>query len=155
MARRPPPAETSATGPSGAVFVDTNVFLRYLTNDVPEQAAAAEKLFRQASAGTVQLVTNTMVVAELVWVMESYYRLAKPETQQRALAVATMEGLDVPGVDVVVQALLDYVDKNVDYIDAYNAAWARHRAIESIATFDTTHLSRFDHREVVIPGGCP
>ena len=111
---------------SGAVFVDANVFLRYLTDDIPEQAAAAEDLFRQASDGTARLVTNTMVLAELVWVMEYYYHLTKLETQQRALAVASMEGLDLPGAELVMQALFDFVDKNVDFIDAHNAAWVRH-----------------------------
>jgi predicted nucleic acid-binding protein len=48
------------------LFVDTNVFLRFLTNDVPEQAAAVEGLFRRAAAGEVRLVTNTTVVAEIV-----------------------------------------------------------------------------------------
>jgi predicted nucleic acid-binding protein len=32
------------------LFVDTNVFLRFLTDDVPEQAAAVEALFRRAAA---------------------------------------------------------------------------------------------------------
>jgi predicted nucleic acid-binding protein len=38
------------------VFVDTNLFLRYLTNDVPEQAEAFERLARQAAAGSVTLI---------------------------------------------------------------------------------------------------
>lgn len=57
------PTDFSEGGP---LFVDTNVFLRFLTNDVPEQAAAVEALFRRAAAGEVRLVTNTMVVAEIV-----------------------------------------------------------------------------------------
>ena len=32
------------------VFADTNLFLRYLTNDVPAQADAVEELLRQAAA---------------------------------------------------------------------------------------------------------
>lgn len=139
----------------GAVFVDANVFLRYLTNDVPTQAAAAEQLFRDAAAGRVQLVTNTMVLAELVWVMESFYGLPKLDVQQRALAVATMEGLHLPGADMVVDALFDYVEKNVDFIDAYNVAWARLHAVGSIVTFDTKHLRRFPDLVIVTPGGSP
>ncbi|MCZ7664102.1 MAG: PIN domain-containing protein [Thermoleophilia bacterium] len=140
---------------SGAVFVDANVFLRFLTNDVPDQATEAEQLFRRAANGNVQLVTNTMVLAELVWVMESYYRLPKNEVQRRALAVATMEGLDLPALDLAVEALFDYVGKNVDFIDAYTVAWARRHAVGSFATFDTRHLGRFDGLELVTLGGAP
>ena len=73
------------------VFVDTNVFLRFFTNDLPEQAAAAEALFRRAAAGEIELVTNVMVIAELVWVLESYYRLPRPDAGERAMAVVLME----------------------------------------------------------------
>ncbi|MCL5941946.1 MAG: hypothetical protein M1325_00165 [Actinobacteria bacterium] len=80
------------------------------------------------SPAALQLVTNTMVLAELVWVMESYYRLPKDDVRRQALAVATMEGLDLPGLDLVVEALFDYLEKNVDFIDAYEVAWTRHHA---------------------------
>ncbi|GAB4251312.1 MAG: hypothetical protein Kow00122_08960 [Thermoleophilia bacterium] len=54
------------------------------------------------SPAALQLVTNTMVLAELVWATESYYRLPKDDVRRRGLAVATMEGLDFPGLDLVV-----------------------------------------------------
>jgi predicted nucleic acid-binding protein len=139
----------------GALFADANVFLRYLTNDVPEQAEAVQQLFQQAAEGAVHLVTNTLVLAELVWVMESYYRLPREAVHRRALAVATIEGLDLPGLDFVVEALYDYLEKNVDFIDAYNVAWARHRAIDAIVTFDKKHLGRFSGMTVVTPGAPP
>ncbi len=137
---------------SGPIFVDTNVFLRFLTNDVPDQASAAERLFQQAARGEVQLMTNTMVLAELVWVTESHYRLPKSGVHERVLAIVGMEGLDVPALDVALEALHDYVEKNVDLIDAYNVAWARSHAVDSFATFDAKHLGRFEDLEVVIPG---
>jgi hypothetical protein len=52
--------------------------LRFFTDDVPEQAAAAEKLFRQAASGEVALITNSLVMAEIVWVLGSYYHLPRP-----------------------------------------------------------------------------
>ncbi len=47
-------------------FVDTNLFLRYLTNDNPKQADAVERLLRRAAEGQVRLVTNSLVFAEIV-----------------------------------------------------------------------------------------
>ncbi len=35
------------------LFADTNLFLRYLTNDIPQQADAVETLLRRAAAGEV------------------------------------------------------------------------------------------------------
>lgn len=126
-----------------SVFVDSNVFLRYLTNDIPERASAAEELFRRAAAGEVLLVTSSMVVAELVWVMESYYGLSRDEVQLRALSVLRMEGLESPEAEILTEALFAYVEKNVDFVDAYNACWMRERGLTRVATYDRRHLARF------------
>lgn len=132
----------SESAERGSVFVDTNVFLRFLTDDVPQQAAAVEALFQRAAAGEVRLTTNAMVLTELVWVLESYYHLGRPEVQERAMAVACMDGLIVPEVDVVIDALLAYGEAKVDFIDAYNACWMRERGLSGVATFDKQHYSR-------------
>jgi uncharacterized protein len=123
------------------LFVDTNVFLRFFTNDVPEQAAAAEALFQQAASGDIGLVTNVMVIAEIVWVLESYYHLARPDVEERAMAVALMDGLTLAGRDLVIEALSRYVASSVDFIDALNAAWMRSEGIGRVVTFDAKHFS--------------
>jgi uncharacterized SAM-binding protein YcdF (DUF218 family) len=48
------------------VFVDTNLFLRYLTNDIPDQADRVESLLKEASEGGTTLATGSLVIAELV-----------------------------------------------------------------------------------------
>lgn len=70
-----------------ARFIDTNVILRYLLNDIPEQADAAEALFKAAAKGDLALKTNAMVIAELVWTCESYYELPKDEIRDKVLAI--------------------------------------------------------------------
>jgi predicted nucleic acid-binding protein len=65
------------------IFADTNLFLRYLTNDVPTQADAFEKLLIDASQGKIQLVTSPLVIAEIVWTLKSYYRLTKSEVRSK------------------------------------------------------------------------
>ena len=125
-------------------FVDTNLFLRYLTNDVPAQADAVESLLRRAGKGHVQLVTTGMVIAEIVWTLESYYELDKKEIQAMVLGILNTEGLDVIDSDLILQAIVPYSDKNVDFIDAFNAAWMLKNNVDRVYTFDQTHFSRFD-----------
>jgi predicted nucleic acid-binding protein len=134
------------------IFVDTNVFLRFLTNDVPGQADMAEELLREAAEGGVRLVINTMAVAELVWVLESHYRLDRSAVQERALAVVHAEGLDLPESDIVTEALVDYVEQGVDFVDAFNAAWMRRNGVEQVATFDARHFDRLAGVRVRPPG---
>ena len=41
-------------------FIDTNLFLRYLTNDVPDQADAVEDLLNKAADGEIRLISNSI-----------------------------------------------------------------------------------------------
>lgn len=133
-------------------FADTNLFLRYLTNDVPEQADAFEQVLRQAVAGEITLVTNSLVIAEIIWTLESYYHLTPLEVQDKILAIFNTPGLEVVDGDLVIQAVLWYVEKSVDFIDAFNVAWMRGQDVRTIFTFDRKHLSRFEGIEVAVPG---
>ena len=135
------PGEVSGRG---VYLVDTNVFLRFLTNDVPEEADAAEALFRAAEAGRITLYANPLVIAEIVWVLESFYRLERARVTEAALAVATMPGLVLPGQDTVLLALKWYEERGVDYVDAYNAAWCIDRELDGLITLDRRHFARLD-----------
>lgn len=134
-------------------FVDTNIFLRYLTNDIPEQAEAVALFLKRAAEGKLQLVTNVMVMAELVWVMESAYRLPRSTIQEYILIVLNTPGLSVADADMISQALTWYVEKNVDFIDAYNAAWMSKEGIPRIFTFDQKHFRRFPELTALLPPG--
>ena len=135
------------------VFADTNVFLRYLTNDVPEQADAVECLLRRAGAGEIALVTGILVIAEIVWTLESSYKLPRVDIQTKVRAIINTPGLEVGNRDIISQAISDYVDKNVDFADAYSATWLLSQDIEVVYTFDRRHFSRFESLSVRTPGG--
>lgn len=126
------------------VFADTNLFLRYLTNDVPAQADAVETLLQRAAKGKINLVTTVMVIAEIVWTLESYYELDKKEIQVMVLGILNTDGLEVIDSDLMLQAIVPYADKNVDFIDAFNAAWMVKNDVDKIYTFDQKHFNRFE-----------
>lgn len=133
-------------------FADTNLFLRYLTNDVPEQADAVEALLRRAAGGEIHLVTNALVIAEIAWTLESYYRLPRSKVSNCLLAILNTPGLEVAESEVLFQAALWYGERGVDFADAYNAAWVQRQGIGSVYTFDEKHFSRFEGIGVRIPG---
>ncbi len=124
------------------VFADTNLFLRYLTNDVPAQADAVEELLRQAAAHELSLVTNSLVMAEIVWTLESFYKLTRTAIQEKVLAILNTPGIQIVDDDLVLQGITGYVEKNVDFIDAYNGAWLLKQGMTTACTFDETHFSR-------------
>lgn len=132
-------------------FVNTNLFLRYLTNDVPEQADAVERLLRWAMAGEVRLLTNELVIAEIVWTLESFYKQSRQEITDKVLAILNTPGLEVANGAVVLQAMVWYAEKKVDFIDAYNGAWILAQGSHAVYTFDRTHFSRLEGLTTLTP----
>ena len=135
-----------------AFFADTNLFLRYLTDDIPELAEAFEKMLHKAAQGDFRLVTNSMVIAEMVWTLESFYQLSRRDIQEKVLAMLNTPGLEVIDEELVLRAILWYAEKNVDFIDAFNAAWLLRQGLDTACTFDRKHFTHFDGVKVLVPG---
>lgn len=133
-------------------FVDTNLFLRYLTNDVPAQADLVESLLQRAATGEIILVTTTLVIAEIAWTLASFYKLSREQIRDRILAILNTPGLEVAESDLLIEAATNYAAKNVDFIDAYNAAWIAQQRIGAAYTFDRKHFARFENINVKAPG---
>lgn len=134
------------------VFADTNLFLRYLTNDVPAQADAVEQLLHRASAGELVLVINSLVIAEIVWTLESYYGQPRDSIKDKVLAILNTPGIQAEEADLLLQAISWYAEKNIDFIDAFSAAWLLAQGLETAYTFDRKHFSRVEKVRVQVPG---
>ncbi len=124
-------------------FVDTNIFIRYLTNDVPRKADACEKIFKNAIFKKESLFTTELVIAEIIWVLESYYELPKEDVQAKVEKILNTPNLTCPYKDLIMEALTLYREKNIDYIDAYNALILRKKGIETVLSYDK-HYDRID-----------
>ncbi|HYS42644.1 MAG TPA: type II toxin-antitoxin system VapC family toxin [Geobacteraceae bacterium] len=123
-------------------FVDTNLFIRYLTNDDPAKAERVESLLKDAAAGKVRLVTAEMVIAEVVWVLESSYGLKSSDVAPLVRGILATSGLDVLNAPLVARALEHFESRNIDFIDGYIAAVMEKQGITELYSFDRKHVSR-------------
>lgn len=124
-------------------FIDTNIFIRFLTNDISEKADACEHLFRKAAENNETFFTTEMVIAEIISVLESYYELPKKEVQEMVEKILITPFLFCPQKDLILNALTIYGDKNIDYIDAYNASILREQGIKEVYSYDR-HYDKID-----------
>jgi predicted nucleic-acid-binding protein len=124
-------------------FIDTNIFIRFLVNDIPQKADACEKIFKNAVARKETLFTTEMVIAEIIWVLESYYELSQLEVQEKVEKILNTPNLICPNKDLILNALTIYVEKNIDYIDAYNALILKNKGITELYSYDK-HYDRMD-----------
>ena len=117
-------------------FVDTNLFLRYLTKDDPARYGRCRDLFKKAVEGEVSLHTSEMVIAELIWTLLSYYKVPKAEVIEKVSIIITTPNLHVANKDLIADSLILYAGKNIDFIDAYNALFMKFRGLEKIYSYD-------------------
>jgi predicted nucleic acid-binding protein len=117
-------------------FVDTNIFLRYLTKDDPSKYEKCREMFKRAMHGEIGIATSGMVIAELVWTLQSYYKVAKAEVIEKVSVILGTENLFIPDKDVLADALVLYARKNIDFIDAYNAVFMKYHGLREIYSYD-------------------
>ena len=117
-------------------FIDTNIFLRYLTKDDPSKYDKCREIFKKAIEGKITLVTSGMVIAELIWTLLSYYKIAKADIVEKVTIIVTTENLYIPDKNIIADALVLYSRKNIDYIDAYNAVFMKYHGLDKIYSYD-------------------
>jgi predicted nucleic acid-binding protein len=118
------------------VFVDTNIFLRYLIADDPTKHKKCKELFRKAVDGKILLLTSEMVIAELIWTLQSFYRVPKAEVIEKISIVTNTPNLTIPNKGLIAETLVVYSRRNIDYIDAYNAVFMKHHNTNDIYSYD-------------------
>jgi len=117
-------------------FVDTNIFLRYLTKDDPSKYEKCREMFKRAMKGEIAITTSGMVIAELVWTLLSYYKVPKAEVIEKVSVIVGTNNLSIPEKHIIADALVLYARKNIDFIDAYNAVFMRYHGLREIFSYD-------------------
>jgi len=116
--------------------LDTNVLVRYLTQDDPRQAAIAAEEIEQAAAKDEKLLIQPLVLCELVWVLETAYDQGKVEILAVLEQIVRTRQFEVADKDTVWYALADYRQGKGDFSDYYlGRANERDGAPETL-TFD-------------------
>ena len=118
------------------VFIDTNIFLRYLTKDDPVQYPRCRTLFKKAQNGEMLLITSTLVIAELIWTLASHYRVSKEQIIEKVSIIIVSDAVQIPDKEIIAEALVIYARKNIDYIDAYNSILMRKIGLKEIYSYD-------------------
>lgn len=117
-------------------FVDTNIFLRFLLADNPIQSPRCKKLFELAQKGKVKLMTSEIVVAEIVWVLHSFYGESRESVAEKLRKILLFKSLFIPNREVLLLATQKFESKNIDFIDAYNYALLIKKKIGKIYSYD-------------------
>lgn len=116
-------------------FVDTNIFLRFLIPENKFQYKIAKRLFEKAEQGKMKLWTTDVVILEIIWTLESFYKSLKTSIHKSVNEILALRGLTVNNSRLITNALKDFKEKNVDFADAYNYQLAKKEG-KKILSFD-------------------
>jgi predicted nucleic acid-binding protein len=117
-----------------SAFLDTNVLIRHLTGDPPGQARRATAFLERAE----ELLVPDLIVAEVVYVLESFYEVRRQRVAELVRAVIGFPAIVVVDEPLLLRALEIYEVDRLDFAEAYLVASAEASGVETIASFDRT-----------------
>jgi predicted nucleic acid-binding protein len=113
-------------------FVDTNVLVRHLTGDPPDQAARAARYLATAD----DLLLPDLILAEVAYVLESYYEAPRDQVATALRAILAFPVIRVLDAEVLQRTVEIYDVARLDFADAYLVASAERTGVGAIASFD-------------------
>jgi predicted nucleic acid-binding protein len=116
-------------------LIDTNLIIRYLVQDNPRHAKVAAALFEACDRGDLTLVLLPAVLAECVFVLESFYKHPRAEIAKVLAALVSSPGMGIDDLAVHLDALDRYRNTRCHFVDCTIAAAAVARDMP-VATFD-------------------
>ena len=115
-----------------SAFVDTNILIRHLTGDPPEMAARSTAYLASAS----ELLLADLVVAETVYVLESFYGVTRPQTAEAMRSLVAFKSIITVDPALLLRAIEVYEVDRLDFAEAYLVASAETTGVNEVASFD-------------------
>ena len=113
-------------------FVDTNIVVRHLTGDPPDQATRATRYLARSD----ELLLPDLTFADVAYVLESFYEVPRPQLAQTLRAVLAFPAIRVVDGALLQRAVEIYDIHRLDFADAYLVASAEMTGVAVVASFD-------------------
>jgi predicted nucleic acid-binding protein len=117
-------------------FLDTNILLRHLLQDLPDQSPRCTAYLQQVERGELRVRTADTVVFETVFTLQRSYRKPKAIIAASLLPIIELPGIVLPGKRRFRAVFAYYVGLNISFADAYHAALMHSLHLTEIVTFD-------------------
>ena len=116
-------------------LIDTNLVIRYLVQDHEAHANAAAKLFDACDRGDEVVVVLPAVLAECVFVLESFYGHSRRDIAGALGSLISSPGVEISDPAINLDALRRYQATKAHFVDCVIAATAVASDL-AVASFD-------------------
>jgi predicted nucleic-acid-binding protein len=117
------------------IGLDTNILVRYVTQDHAAQSAAAVKVVNSLSSESPGFL-SLVVVAELIWVLQFSYSFKKHQIEHVIERLLRSEELLVERADLVSQALRKFRISRANFADCLIERCGNAAECQYVLTFD-------------------
>jgi predicted nucleic-acid-binding protein len=118
------------------IGLDTNILVRYLTQDDPRQAALANHLIEETLTAERPGFISTVALVELVWVLESGYECGRVQIAQVLERLLRAKPLVVESPNVAWQATRLFAASKSDFADCMIERTGQANGCDHTLTFD-------------------
>lgn len=115
-----------------SAFVDTNILVRHLTGDPTAMAQRATAYLAASS----ELFLADLIVAETVYVLESFYEVARDQVAKAIRSLIAFDPIVCVDPALLLRAMELYEVHRIDFAEAYLVACAESTGIGIVASFD-------------------
>jgi len=127
--------------------IDTNVLVRYIVQDDLKQSRQASHFMENECTPESPAFINSIVVCEMVWVLESAYNYSRENIAKVIEQVLRTREFQIQEPEMLWQSLWGYKHTGADFADHYIASVNAHYGCEYTVTFDkkASKLKHFKH----------
>ena len=105
-------------------IIDTNLIVRHLTQDHEQHSRVAGELLDRCDRGALRVVLLPVVLAECVFVLESFYRRSRVEIAEALTRLIACPGINLEDREMHRDALGRYARSRMHFVDCVIAATA-------------------------------
>lgn len=130
------------------IGVDTNVLLRLVVDDEPQQIRAARAFFAQRTSDEPAYI-GLVVMAEFTWLLRKRYGYSKDQISDTVLGLLESVDLVIERPDLIEEAAIRSRQPKVDFADILVARLALERGCVTTVTFDKDAAKRVPGMELL------
>ena len=135
-------------------FIDTNIFLRVITQDEPKHAADCISVLSKLRDGKFVAFTSPLVLAEIQWTLSKFYNFEKKDTLRALDSILAIKNLKFVEESNFPLALFLYARNSIKFIDCLIASYPPilHKQLPILSydkEFDKIDVKRLEPRDLL------
>ena len=117
-------------------LIDTNVLIRFLTNDRSSKYKTLYSFFNSLEKGALSVELKLIVLFQTAFVLKSYYKVPKENISTSLIALLKFKGIQIKDKRIVMRTLELWHANNIEIVDGYLIACLENNEQNILYSYD-------------------